>query len=498
MNRSNFTPPLVSHPPQATFALTRQGPPVDPSETDTNQDALQLHASWGTTGLLNEVLRGAGSIVVGDAPRSVLQISADLLGAPSWELVTASRGIYSVQVPSNGVAILQRAEVSTRLAAGACFTTLRGDGVTIELGEFRFELSHGVAGRAIPAAALGERVKRSALGQIAGAALLHAAFFAVFAYNTPALASDDSASAREEQLVLMREYLTAAALREPEAQPSASGEGSPKNDDRAMPREPRARQGRWAKSSAPSAHQRWGKFGPKDNPDPTLDRARERELASARDFGMIGLLAQNQSDPNAPVAPWGRDEALGRDPLSALGNMWGPSIGEASGTTVVDRGEGTRRGGSGQGIGVDLDAIGGLHAGRGPGGPGGEGHGHNCPGCTLAGHTTRAPNARMAGPVEVNGHLPAEVIQRVVRSNFGRFRGCYEAGLRDNPALAGRVVTRFAVDSQGMVSIVQDGGSSLPSPGVVACVIRSFYSLSFPAHEGGIVRVTYPLALSPE
>ena len=185
MNRSNITPPLVSHPLQATFALTRQGPPVDASETDTDQDALHLHASWGTTGLLTQVLRGAGSIVVGDAPRSVLQISADLLDGASWELVTATRGIYSVHVPSNGVAVLRRAEVSTRLAAGASFTTLRGDGVTIELGQFRFELAHGVAGRAIPATALGERVKRSALGQIAGAALLHAAFFGVFAYNTP-------------------------------------------------------------------------------------------------------------------------------------------------------------------------------------------------------------------------------------------------------------------------------------------------------------------------
>jgi hypothetical protein len=94
--------------------------------------------------------------------------------------------------------------------------------------------------------------------------------------------------------------------------------------------------------------------------------------------------------------------------------------------------------------------------------------------------------------------MPAEVIQRVVRDNFGRFRGCYEAGLRDNPALEGRVVTRFAIDRQGVVTMVQDGGSTLPNPSVVACVLRSFYSLSFPEHQGSIVTVVYPLALRPD
>jgi hypothetical protein len=46
--------------------------------------------------------------------------------------------------------------------------------------------------------------------------------------------------------------------------------------------------------------------------------------------------------------------------------------------------------------------------------------------------------------------------------------------------------------------MAQDGGSSLPNTNVVECVVRSFYSLSFPEHEGGIVTVVYPLALRPE
>ena len=94
------------------------------------------------------------------------------------------------------------------------------------------------------------------------------------------------------------------------------------------------------------------------------------------------------------------------------------------------------------------------------------------------------PTVRANGNTVVNGHIPAEVIQRVVRNNFGRFRNCYMNGLRDNPSLEGRVVTRFTVNRQGMVSSAQDGGSTMPNSGVVSCVVKAFYSLSFPEHEG--------------
>src|SRR5262249_37300578 len=39
------------------------------------------------------------------------------------------------------------------------------------------------------------------------------------------------------------------------------------------------------------------------------------------------------------------------------------------------------------------------------------------------------------GPTTVTGNLPPEVVQRIVRQNFGRFRLCYENGLRNNPTL---------------------------------------------------------------
>jgi hypothetical protein len=101
------------------------------------------------------------------------------------------------------------------------------------------------------------------------------------------------------------------------------------------------------------------------------------------------------------------------------------------------------------------------------------------------------------GAVSVNGRLPPEVIQRIVRQNNGRFRLCYENGLRSNPALRGRVTVRFVIDGTGAVVNVTDGGSDLPDKGVVACVTRAFSSLTFPQPDGGIVTVVYPIIFSP-
>jgi len=93
------------------------------------------------------------------------------------------------------------------------------------------------------------------------------------------------------------------------------------------------------------------------------------------------------------------------------------------------------------------------------------------------------------------GRLPAEVIERIVRQNFGRFRLCYERGLLSDPKLEGRVTVRFVIGRDGRVSSV-GGGGDLPDSGVVSCVTRAFYGLSFPQPEGGVVTVSYPLAFT--
>jgi hypothetical protein len=99
---------------------------------------------------------------------------------------------------------------------------------------------------------------------------------------------------------------------------------------------------------------------------------------------------------------------------------------------------------------------------------------------------------------EINGTLPAEVVQRIVRQNFGRFKMCYEAGLRTNPGLTGRVAVKFMIDRNGSVATAAaDPSTDMADGTVVSCVVRGFLNLSFPEPKSGMVKVIYPLMLSP-
>ncbi|WP_170319400.1 AgmX/PglI C-terminal domain-containing protein [Polyangium spumosum] len=158
---------------------------------------------------------------------------------------------------------------------------------------------------------------------------------------------------------------------------------------------------------------------------------------------------------------------------------WGDSVGDSFGAGGLGlSGIGEGGGGLGQGFGASHGRIGTLGGGA------------------AAPSWNGSPAVRM-GAASVSGRLPPEIIQRIVRRNFGRFRLCYERGLRTNPDLSGRVAVRFVIGRDGSVVNVANGGSDLPNAEVVTCVVRAFQGLSFPQPEGGIVTVNYPILFSP-
>jgi hypothetical protein len=235
---------------------------------------------------------------------------------------------------------------------------------------------------------------------------------------------------------------------------------------------------------------RYAVQGPADTADPRV--ARMAALSDAAAFGMIGLLNTGAGgDPDAPTAPWGGDTSLGTDPLSARGNMWGDAPGESFGAGGLGL-SGIGEGGGGRGEGIGLGSVGTIGHGAGTG----TGQGFGTGGGRLSrGHRARPPVVRQ-GQTSVSGRIPPEVIQRVVRQNFGRFRLCYENGLRTSPTLAGRAVVRFVIGRDGRVSNVS-GGGDIPDSSVISCVTRAFYGLSFPQPDGGIVTVSYPIVFTP-
>ncbi len=103
----------------------------------------------------------------------------------------------------------------------------------------------------------------------------------------------------------------------------------------------------------------------------------------------------------------------------------------------------------------------------------------------------------LPGEISVKGALPAEVVSRIVRQNFGRFRFCYGDGLARDPRLKGSVTARMTIDSTGAVSNVANAGSKLPDAAMVKCVLGAFHGLTFPRPDHGSVTVIYPLTFGP-
>jgi prolyl oligopeptidase len=98
--------------------------------------------------------------------------------------------------------------------------------------------------------------------------------------------------------------------------------------------------------------------------------------------------------------------------------------------------------------------------------------------------------------------LPPAVIQKTIRSHFQQFRHCYEDGLRRDPNLKGKFVVRFVVERDGSVGPhrvlgLEEEPQAIPDPDVRTCVEREFVSIRFPAPDGGIVTVVYPIMFSP-
>jgi Ca-activated chloride channel family protein len=278
-------------------------------------------------------------------------------------------------------------------------------------------------------------------------------------------------------------------------------------------------EGSMGNPSLHTSNKRFGVQGPQDAPaaaaaPPSPSVAREAALKEAQEFGMIG---------SVNAAPAATATSTPSDPMSARGNMWGDAIGDSFGAGGLGL-RGVGEGGGGRGEGIGLGKVGTMGHGAGDlkvGGGGGavQGGGKSAPAKRADGvpnapsapwgrdqadesaakgdHATKPPALRQ-GTVEVSGRLPSEVISRIVRQNFGRFRLCYENGLRTNPNLGGTVKVKFVIDRSGAVSTAQDAQSDVGDPAVVSCVVRSFSNLTFPQPEGGIAVVTYPIIMTTE
>ena len=514
------------------YQLLKSGPPVDDAAVETAANAVEVKISWGRTLLTTAHLESDESFFIGEElpeltevgkhesfmmaasvvpiigpilhhmvsrrpaerlARTAFFIPSEKLGAGRHSLVQGGAGGSSANVPNSATG--GEVEINGQkqpVQAGQSIPLNTGTSVTFKVADFDFEVSAVNKGKKAVAASLGAALAGSAALYVIGSFLGHAGLLSAMAMFMPPLGDTSDDAISDEQRYLIKQYLESAAEKEMEEKETEQVSDDPNADNKEGGTGTRAKgeEGSMGNPNSKASGNRYGVAGPADNADPRI--ARQAALRDAAEFGMIGLLNSGAGgDPDAPTAPWGGEDTLGNDPLSARGNMWGDSIGESFGAGGLGL-SGIGEGGGGRGEGIGLGNIGTIGHGAGTGTGQGFGSGHGRLGRS---HRARPPRVRM-GATQVSGRLPPEVIQRIVRQNFGRFRLCYENGLRNNPNLQGRVTVRFVIGRDGRVSNV-GGGGDIPDSGVVSCVTRAFYGLSFPQPEGGIVTVGYPIAFSP-
>jgi hypothetical protein len=96
------------------------------------------------------------------------------------------------------------------------------------------------------------------------------------------------------------------------------------------------------------------------------------------------------------------------------------------------------------------------------------------------------------------GNIDKALIDEVVKRHLSQIRYCYQRELVHNPALGGKIVVKFTIGSDGLVTSAAPRTSSLGNSAVEQCIAGRFLRMSFPAPMGGgMAIVSYPFLFSP-
>lgn len=459
--------------------------------SDSGGPAVEIRVFWGGELLERFELSPLQSFLLGDASESKEKVDFTIphavaaLGSTASALVRSDDGVAKVIIPE-GARAVWRDERPNRFIPAEMVAerevVLGIRGVDVHLSGLVFSIKMIEREARCPRAALGGNDGRL-LAFFGLSVLGNAALVASLMMSAPAFGLTDDEGIDRNRIIAMLQYLDASAERDRKLEESPATEDNGGGGPGATPT--KGESGAMGKPESRAKMRKASGTDPGSDPRPATSR--EETIKEAQNFGIIGLLSSSRAAPT--MAPWD-DNGVGS--AAFAGGFFG-EIGDQNGSGGLSL-TGLGSGGGDRGDNIAIGGVGtcpnGFCTGLGPGD-----FGRSSALAKLA-HATRVPQIRQR-ETTVSGHLPPEVVQRVVRQSFGRFRGCYEEGLRANPNLEGRVTARFVIARDGSVASVQSGGSDLPDAKVVACVLRNYQALSFPAPGEGVVTVTYPLMFSP-
>jgi outer membrane biosynthesis protein TonB len=104
---------------------------------------------------------------------------------------------------------------------------------------------------------------------------------------------------------------------------------------------------------------------------------------------------------------------------------------------------------------------------------------------------------REGAPQVEDGKVDAAAIAREIRTRRKAIAACYERALKQQPALAGKLVVRFSLAAAGTVTAVDIDDDSLGAPDVSSCIRAVVLRWRFPALTEGSAELSFPFVFQP-
>ncbi len=232
-----------------------------------------------------------------------------------------------------------------------------------------------------------------------------------------------------------------------------------------------------------------GQMGKKDAPKTNARSAPKAIDPNAKEIvkrtGLLAALGRGGGGLSTVFGSGG----LGGDLRGAVGNMFGPVVGDSYGLGGLGiRGSGSGGGGQGETIGIGAVGTKGRGGGLGSYGTGVGGLGKK---------GDRDVNIS-TGTALVMGSIDKELVRKVIQDHAAQIRYCYEQELAVNPRLQGKVSIKWVINGDGSASSpqVDHSGTTLENGKVHECMMARITSWQFPKPKGGgIAVITYPWIL---
>jgi len=486
--------PAPARPRRPALALAR---PIDdePAEAGAPDLGVELRILWGDTLLdAKTFVSPSRPVLLGEGPRCDFRLSGPDLPVAAFPVLRFEGDEYRfLFVPSMaggiekaGGELTTFAELVKSRAAHPDDTALGAHAVVVpRQGTVRAEVGSGLRVEAryrrpprLAVVPWWERVDYRYLN------LLLLLLFLLGGFIVAAVTTTRDVDLVQDDLAKGQQRMAKFIMKAPEAQPKANPyleklkADLKKQEPGEMAEKHRGEEGQMGKRDAPKTN---GRSAPRAI-DPNA-----KELV--KNSGLLAALGNGRGTGGLSTV-FGQG-GLGGDLKGAVGNMYGPVVGDSQGVGGLGlKGNGTGGGGSGDTIGIG--AVG--TKGRG-GGLGGYGSG-------VGGLGSKRDRdvAISTGDTRVLGAIDPELVRKVIRDHADQVRYCYEQELTLNPKLTGKVAIKWQINSNGFSSnTLIDRTNTTPDAAldkVAECIMSRIVTWEFPKPKGGgIAIVTYPWIL---